>query len=360
MPDPSSPLRVVVVGAGTGGRLSITAVQAVPGLELAGMIDRSQDALDKVPWIDRNRVATSTSLGDLAGMEPDVVCVSTWAPSHREVTEAALAARVKGLLVEKPLAATADDARALLAAAEDAGVPVVVPHGLVSMPAPLKVLGLIGADDGIGTLRHVRIACTGWDLINAGIHWLQYAVTALGDDQVTEVRARYDTGTRTFRDGFMVETSGSATATTAQGVTIEVSTGDEIEVDSVTGASIELTGSEGTATYHPWEPAYTLTRDDTSARVEVNSEHTFTGHRHYLTRLRDRVLGRGADDGVARRSLTALDIVRAAYRSSAHDGATVSLPLAEDAPLPVDADAWVPGEPYDPDTMSGGRDGRAL
>jgi hypothetical protein len=42
-------------------------------------------------------------LGPGLGCASDVVCVSTFPPSHEEVALAALDLRLKGMLVEKPL-----------------------------------------------------------------------------------------------------------------------------------------------------------------------------------------------------------------------------------------------------------------
>jgi len=352
------PLRVLVVGAGSGGRLSIAAVVDDAGYELAGIADRSVEAAAAAASDLAPGTPTFTDVGQaLADLRPDVVCVSTWAPSHREITERALAGGVRGLLVEKPLAGTMNDARAVLETLESQAVPVVVPHGLMSMPAPLHLLEEVRSG-ALGRLLNVQIDCTGWDLINAGIHWLQFAVACLGDDPVTIVECTADVSTRTYRDGFMVETAAVSTARTTSGVRIEVRTGDDIEVASPTGTSIAFTGERGTAVYQPWEHEY---RIDTGAGENVVSRPPGaqpTGHRLYLRRLHEQIAAGTTDYAIPRQSLQALEIIRAAYLA-AREGGTVTLPLPEDASAPTGSDEdWFPGEVHVPGSF--GRDGRSL
>ena len=352
------PLRALVVGAGSGGRLSIGAVVADAGYELAGIADRSAEASAAAASDLAPGTPTFTDVRQaLADLRPDVVCVSTWAPSHREVTEQALAVGVRGLLVEKPLAGTVTDARAVLDMLVSQGLPVVVPHGLMSMHAPLHLLDEVQSGV-LGPLRAVQIDCTGWDLINAGIHWLQFVVACLGDDSVTTVECTADVSTRTFRDGFMVETAAVTTAATASGVRLEVRTGDDIDVASPTGTRIAFVGERGTAVYQPWEHEYRIVTGAGERVVSRPPDDLPTGHRLYLHRLREQIAAGSTDYAIPRQSLQALEIIRAAYLA-AREGGTVALPLPGDDPAPTGSDEdWFPGEVHDPDRA--GRNGRAL
>jgi predicted dehydrogenase len=351
-------LRVVVVGAGTGGRLSIGAAVGSPGYELVGIADRSPEAaesaaLDLAPGTPTFSEVSSA----LERLHPDVVCVSTWAPSHREITEQAVAAGVRGLLLEKPIAGSITDGEAILDRLAAAGVPVVVPHGLMSMPAPRHVRDEIRAG-ALGPLRKVEIDCTGWDLINAGIHWLQFVVACLGDDRVATVECSADVSTRTYRDGFMVETSAVTSAVTEGGVRLLVRTGDDIAVASDTGTRIHFAGDLGTAEYHPWSNGYRIERSGAGSDVTPNGDQP-TGHRFFLAELLRQISNVRPDQTIPRQSLQALEIVRAAY-VSARRGTEVALPLTHDDEAAHDAadDAWIPGEAYD--GRAGGRNGRAL
>ena len=76
---------------------------------------------------------------------------------------------------------------------------------MLARRAPLEIIDRIQGGE-IGELVLVEIQCTGWDIINAGIHWLDFVVTVLGNEPVASVMALCDSGTRTYRDGMQVET----------------------------------------------------------------------------------------------------------------------------------------------------------
>lgn len=85
----------------------------------------------------------TTSLDEvLADPETDAVIIATPVPTHARLALAAIAAG-KHVFVEKPLALTTDDARAVAEAAEAAGVTCMVDHLLVLHPAVTKVKELV-------------------------------------------------------------------------------------------------------------------------------------------------------------------------------------------------------------------------
>ena len=136
----------------------------------------------------------------------DVVCVSTYAPSHeRIVLDALELPALKGILVEKPLGDTAAAGRRIVDAIKSRNLPMVVPHGLRTRATPLEVIARILRGE-IGELRLIEVQCDKWDLLNAGIHWLDFCLAATDEAPITSVLAALDTSTRTFRDGMQVET----------------------------------------------------------------------------------------------------------------------------------------------------------
>lgn len=119
------PLRVAVVGAGLMGRFHARVVAEHPATELAVVVDAAPDA-ERVAW--ERRAGWLQSLDELlAGDLPDAAIVSVPTAEHAAVALDLLRAGVP-VLVEKPIAATADEARELIAAAEDAGVALAVGH----------------------------------------------------------------------------------------------------------------------------------------------------------------------------------------------------------------------------------------
>ena len=53
----------------------------------------------------------------------------------------------------------------------------------------------------IGDIRLIEIECSGWDIINAGIHWLNFADVLTGNEPVDFVMAAVDKSTGGGRDG---------------------------------------------------------------------------------------------------------------------------------------------------------------
>ena len=78
--------------------------------------------------------------------DPDIdavdVCLPT--PQHREVTEAALAAG-KHVLLEKPIALSLDDARALVAANDGTDRVLMIAHVLCFWPEYVEIARRVGS-----------------------------------------------------------------------------------------------------------------------------------------------------------------------------------------------------------------------
>ena len=194
----------------------------------------------------------------LASAPVDVVCVSTWPPSHLEVTADALALPLRGILVEKPLADTAAHGRQVLELIKARRLPMAVPHGLLVADHSRQVLKLVHSG-AIGELKLVEIQCSGWDIINAGIHWLDFFVTLTRGAPVAYVMAAGDASTRTYRDGMQVETLAVTYAQTTDGVRVVMQTGDYVQPSEEGKDTLfRLIGTQGTLDFYGWEPRYRL------------------------------------------------------------------------------------------------------
>lgn len=119
------PLRVCVVGCG-----AVTQAIHLPVLALLGELFRLVAVVD--PDLDLARTvgagarAYSTLAAALAVGGFDVVAVCSPAHFHEQQVIEACAARVRGILCEKPLALGGAEAGRILRASEESGVPVVV------------------------------------------------------------------------------------------------------------------------------------------------------------------------------------------------------------------------------------------
>jgi len=124
VPLSREPRRVGVVGVGHLGRHHARLYAASPGAHLVAVVDR--DAARARAVAAEYGCLALASPADLIGR---VAAASVAVPTldHRAIAETLLAGGID-VLVEKPLAATLEDADAILAAAETAGRSVMVGH----------------------------------------------------------------------------------------------------------------------------------------------------------------------------------------------------------------------------------------
>ena len=116
MPQP--PIRVAVLGYGLSGRVfHCPFVSAVPGLELAAIMQRTGDTAAEVYPLARILRTPEQVFTDPA---IDLVVVATPNDTHEDFALAALGAG-KHVVVDKPMAPTGDAVRTLIDAADTAG-----------------------------------------------------------------------------------------------------------------------------------------------------------------------------------------------------------------------------------------------
>src|SRR5271165_2572060 len=143
-----NPLSVSVVGGGTGGRLSLEAAAASEYFKPVALADlRPEIGVELSRKYSEVRMFT-----DFHEMfqtcRTDVVCVSTYPPSHEIVT---------------------------LEAVKQRSIPMATPHGLMVRRCPLEIIERTQNGE-IGELKLIEIQSPKWDIINAGIHWLNFAI----------------------------------------------------------------------------------------------------------------------------------------------------------------------------------------
>lgn len=120
-----SKLSIVVIGAGVIGHRHIETVQRSSFFKLAGIAEPGEYGKRcarelGVPW----RAVTADLLD---AVEPDAAIIATPNETHREITLACIEHGIP-VILEKPIAGCLDDATAIVAASERAGVPVLVGH----------------------------------------------------------------------------------------------------------------------------------------------------------------------------------------------------------------------------------------
>lgn len=122
----SRTLRAGVVGYGLGGRVFHVPVLRAAGIEVSHVVTRdpgrAAEAREAVPGVE---VVTSLEALLAEPGRPDLVVLTTPSGLHAEQALQVVEAGVP-VVVDKPLATSAETARALLSSAERAGVPLTV------------------------------------------------------------------------------------------------------------------------------------------------------------------------------------------------------------------------------------------
>jgi UDP-N-acetylglucosamine 3-dehydrogenase len=139
----SAPLRLGLAGLGSMGRNHLRVISNHPETVLAAVADPTAEALAAA--VDQTGAqGFADPLDMIAGADLDGIVIAAPTTNH---TALALAAIERGLpvLVEKPLAATVDDAIAIVSAARKRGVRVQVGHVERYNPAVLEMGRLLRA-----------------------------------------------------------------------------------------------------------------------------------------------------------------------------------------------------------------------
>lgn len=146
--------KVGVIGLGWMGKVHLRNYSEMHGVEVMGVVDTDQAALDEVSA--RFGVPTFTRLEDLLAKGLDAVSVCVPTSLHHSVGLKVIASGA-ALLVEKPLAATSAEGAELVAAAKLKGVPLMVGHIERFNPAVQRVKELVGETGDVISIQIERV-----------------------------------------------------------------------------------------------------------------------------------------------------------------------------------------------------------
>lgn len=148
-------VRIGIVGFGYWGPKLVRNVAEMPEAELAWVADLDPGRLARVR-ADYPAVSTTPDYGDLLRADIDAIVVATPIRTHYRLAKAALLAG-KHVLVEKPLAATTDEAEDLVQLAETRGLTLMVGHTF-EYNAAIRTLREIVASGELGDLYYADAA----------------------------------------------------------------------------------------------------------------------------------------------------------------------------------------------------------
>ena len=339
-----------------GGRLSMKGLLDSDRFELVAVADINRDVLRELGEHFPGVTLYPSHEEMFAGCPTDVVCVSTYPPTHEPIAMDALQLPLKGILVEKPLGDTAVSGRRTLIAIKDRNLPMAVPHGLLVRATPLDILSRVRRGE-IGELKLLEIQNRKWDIISAGIHWIDFFVTLTGCEEMDYVMAICESSTRTYRDGMQVETTAVTYAQTKSGIRVVMNTGDDVLVNREAKETMfRLVGTAGQVEFWGWENAYHLQNAKfPKGKLFTPSPFPGSAHQRHLEHMAGMIDSGDTDYTIPEGSLLALEICEGAYVSSRHR-CKVTFPVDEFVP-PAPSD-WDPGIRYTGE--GGGRDGRKL
>jgi predicted dehydrogenase len=157
------PLRFAVVGLGYWGPNLVRNLHDVEDAEVAWICDLDTDALEVIgrryPAVKR-----SASIDEvLADESVDAIAIATPVTTHSPLATAALEAG-KHVFVEKPLAASSDEAAAMIELAEDKELTLMPGHTFLYSPAVNMVAEMIKSGD-LGDIYFISTS-----RVNLGLH----------------------------------------------------------------------------------------------------------------------------------------------------------------------------------------------
>jgi len=170
-PNDAPRIRAAVIGYGEWGPKVARNAALVAGCRLAAVCDLSRERLDAAGRSHPEAARTRNWRALLDDPRIEAVMIATPADTHFEIALAALRAG-KHVLIEKPLARTSEEARALLEESVRRRRVLMVDHTYVFSPAVGALRGLL-ANGVAGQLRHIE----SWRLnpgharADAGVHW---------------------------------------------------------------------------------------------------------------------------------------------------------------------------------------------
>lgn len=171
-------IRIGVIGYGYWGPNLVRNFAQTRGARLGGVCDRREERLALV----RSRHPQVPALSDadalIADTAIDAVVIATPVSSHFELALRALRAG-KHVLVEKPLTATADEARRLIDEASSRGLQLMVDHTFAYTGAVRRIRELV-RDGSLGRIYY-------YDSVRVNLGLFQHDVSVLWDLAVHDV-----------------------------------------------------------------------------------------------------------------------------------------------------------------------------
>jgi predicted dehydrogenase len=149
--------RLAIVGAGVISSIHAKALRSIPDAQVTWVADQDLSRAEALAAGFGAR-ATASNEEAIATGDVDAVLAAVPTPFHRPVVELAAAAG-KHILCEKPIARTVDDAEAMIAAADAAGIRLMIGHVVRFFPEYARIKTALASGDvgQVGIARAARV-----------------------------------------------------------------------------------------------------------------------------------------------------------------------------------------------------------
>src|ERR1700753_1205062 len=142
--EPKGMTRVGVIGAGVMGSNHARVLSNLPNVDLVGVVDPLPAHRERASELANCR--TFATLDELAAEGIDAVTIAAPTHLHHEISLACIARKIH-VLVEKPIASSVEEGREIVAAAQRAGVTLMVGHVERFNPAVAAIKQAIKGED---------------------------------------------------------------------------------------------------------------------------------------------------------------------------------------------------------------------
>lgn len=170
---------VVQIGLGPRGIVHVDGFLKNPEyFDLVGVCDLSKERMQNA--VDKFNISSEKLFDDaekmMSELKPDVLSFTTLPHLRKEFVELAVKYRVKGLLLEKPMEVTIDDAKYITDLCVNNHIKAVVCHQHKYLSSFLKLKEIIDSGD-LGEVYKIDAACQSW-LSQLGTHYMDYILWA--------------------------------------------------------------------------------------------------------------------------------------------------------------------------------------
>ena len=177
---------IALIGAGRWGKNLVRTFHNIGGSRLRWLVDLDEEALGAISSCYPGLKTTTQLTEALADPKVEALVIATPASTHYALALEALALG-KHLFVEKPLATSTQEAKAIYEGAEEAGCMLMVGHVFLHNPA-VKAIKEALEKEHLGALHYISMTRTNdgpirqdvsvaWDLashdISMMLHWLE-------------------------------------------------------------------------------------------------------------------------------------------------------------------------------------------